>query len=50
LTPEQFERQLAVSLIGPMNVTRAVLPVMRKAALGAHYFLVSGPRRQLRVR
>src|SRR3954470_16037683 len=22
LTPEQFERQLAVSLIGPMNVTR----------------------------
>src|SRR4051812_18934891 len=30
LTPEQFERQVAVSLIGPMNVTRAVLPVMRK--------------------
>src|SRR4249919_1933493 len=30
LTPEQFERQLSVSLIGPMNVTRAVLPVMRK--------------------
>src|SRR5205814_7528114 len=26
LTPEQIERQLAVSLIGPMNVTRAVLP------------------------
>jgi len=24
LTPEQFERQLSVSLIGPMNVTRAV--------------------------
>jgi NAD(P)-dependent dehydrogenase (short-subunit alcohol dehydrogenase family) len=29
LTPEEFERQLMVSLIGPMNVTRAVLPVMR---------------------
>ena len=30
LTPEQMDRQLAASLIGPMNVTRAVLPVMRK--------------------
>ena len=30
LTPEQIERQLATGLIGPMNVTRAVLPVMRK--------------------
>jgi NAD(P)-dependent dehydrogenase (short-subunit alcohol dehydrogenase family) len=29
LTPEQIERQLTTSLIGPMNVTRAVLPVMR---------------------
>jgi NAD(P)-dependent dehydrogenase (short-subunit alcohol dehydrogenase family) len=29
LSPEQVERQLATSLIGPMNVTRAVLPVMR---------------------
>jgi NAD(P)-dependent dehydrogenase (short-subunit alcohol dehydrogenase family) len=34
LTPEQFEQQLAVSLIGPMNVTRAVLPVMRKQRSG----------------
>jgi NAD(P)-dependent dehydrogenase (short-subunit alcohol dehydrogenase family) len=34
LTPEQIERQLATSLIGPMNVTRAVLPVMRKQRLG----------------
>jgi NAD(P)-dependent dehydrogenase (short-subunit alcohol dehydrogenase family) len=34
LTPEQFDRQLAVSLIGPMNVTRAVLPVMRKQRSG----------------
>ena len=34
LTPEQFERQLSVSLIGPMNVTRAVLPLMRKQRSG----------------
>jgi NAD(P)-dependent dehydrogenase (short-subunit alcohol dehydrogenase family) len=34
LTPEQMERQLATSLFGPMNVTRAVLPVMRKQRLG----------------
>jgi NAD(P)-dependent dehydrogenase (short-subunit alcohol dehydrogenase family) len=34
LTPEQMERQLTTSLIGPMNVTRAVLPVMRKQRLG----------------
>jgi NAD(P)-dependent dehydrogenase (short-subunit alcohol dehydrogenase family) len=34
LTPEQMERQLATSLFGPMNVTRAVLPVMRKRRMG----------------
>ena len=34
LTPEQMERQLATSLLGPMNVTRAVLPVMRKQRSG----------------
>ena len=34
LTPEQFEQQLATSLIGPMNVTRAVLPVMRRQRSG----------------
>src|SRR6185503_17422184 len=34
LTPEQMERQLAASLIGPMNVTRAVLPMMRKQRSG----------------
>jgi NAD(P)-dependent dehydrogenase (short-subunit alcohol dehydrogenase family) len=34
LTPAQIERQLATSLIGPMNVTRAVLPVMRKQRAG----------------
>lgn len=34
LTPEQLEQQLSTSLIGPMNVTRAVLPVMRKQRSG----------------
>src|SRR5438874_13119154 len=34
LTPEQMERQITTSLIGPMNVTRAVLPVMRKPRSG----------------
>jgi NAD(P)-dependent dehydrogenase (short-subunit alcohol dehydrogenase family) len=34
LTPEQIERQIATNLIGPMNVTRAVLPVMRKQRSG----------------
>jgi NAD(P)-dependent dehydrogenase (short-subunit alcohol dehydrogenase family) len=34
LTPEQMDRQLSTSLIGPMNVTRAVLPVMRKQRTG----------------
>jgi NAD(P)-dependent dehydrogenase (short-subunit alcohol dehydrogenase family) len=34
LTPQQMERQLTTSLIGPMNVTRAMLPVMRKQRSG----------------
>jgi NAD(P)-dependent dehydrogenase (short-subunit alcohol dehydrogenase family) len=34
LTPEQIERSLTTNLVGPMNVTRAVLPVMRKQRLG----------------
>jgi NAD(P)-dependent dehydrogenase (short-subunit alcohol dehydrogenase family) len=34
LSPEQMERQLSTSLGGPMNVTRAVLPVMRKQRSG----------------
>jgi len=34
LTPEQIELQLATSLLGPMNVTRAFLSVMRKQRSG----------------
>lgn len=34
LTPEQIDRQLASSLIGPMNVTRALLPLMRQQRAG----------------
>jgi NAD(P)-dependent dehydrogenase (short-subunit alcohol dehydrogenase family) len=34
LTPQQMDLQLATSLVGPMNVTRAVLPVMRKQGRG----------------
>lgn len=41
-TAEQFDRQLTTSLIGPMNVTRAVLPVMRKQRSG-HIISISRP-------
>jgi NAD(P)-dependent dehydrogenase (short-subunit alcohol dehydrogenase family) len=34
LTPEQIERSLTTNLVGPMNVTRAVLPVLRKQRSG----------------
>jgi NAD(P)-dependent dehydrogenase (short-subunit alcohol dehydrogenase family) len=34
LTPEQMQQQLATSVVGPMNVTRAVLPVMRRQGSG----------------
>ena len=34
LTPQQMDEQLATTLIGPMNVTRAVLPVMREQRSG----------------
>lgn len=34
LTPEQMDMQLQTSLYGPMNVTRAVLPLMRKQRAG----------------
>ena len=40
LTPEQIERQVAVSLFGPMNVTRAILPTMRKQQSG-HILTIS---------
>jgi NAD(P)-dependent dehydrogenase (short-subunit alcohol dehydrogenase family) len=40
LTPEQMEKQISVSLLGPMNVTRAVLPVMRKQRSG-HIITIS---------
>ena len=42
LTPEQIERQLATNLIGPMNVTRAVLPVMRRQRSGHVISISSG--------
>ena len=40
LSPEQFEQQLATNLGGPLNVTRAVLPVMREQHSG-HIITIS---------
>jgi len=40
LSPEDMEKSLAVNLIGPMNVTRAILPVMRKQRSG-HIITIS---------
>ena len=34
LSPGQIEQQIATNLYGPMNVTRAVLPIMRKNGSG----------------
>jgi NAD(P)-dependent dehydrogenase (short-subunit alcohol dehydrogenase family) len=34
ISPEDFRRQVEVTLFGPMNVTRAVLPVMRAQRSG----------------
>jgi NAD(P)-dependent dehydrogenase (short-subunit alcohol dehydrogenase family) len=42
LTPEQVEHQLATGLLGPMNVTRAVLPVMRGQGSGHVMSISSG--------
>ena len=47
LSPAQVRNQIETLLFGPMNVTRAALPVMRNSARArAHYFL---DRRHLRT-
>ena len=40
LTPKQMESQLSTTLVGPMNVARAVLPVMRRQRSG-HVITIS---------
>jgi len=40
LAPEEIEKQISTNLIGPMNVTRAILPVMRKRRSG-HIITIS---------
>ncbi len=42
LTPAQIEHQVATALLGPMNVTRAVLPVMRRQRAGHIIAISSG--------
>ncbi len=42
MSPRQVEQQLATNLIGPMNVTRAVLPVMRARRSGHLVAISSG--------
>jgi NAD(P)-dependent dehydrogenase (short-subunit alcohol dehydrogenase family) len=42
LTPEQIEGQLTTNLVGPMNITREVLPVMRKQRSGHVISISSG--------
>src|SRR3954453_13964425 len=44
LSPEQIERQLTTNLVGPMNVARAVLPVMRKQRSGKVVSITSTAR------
>ncbi|MFN8019920.1 MAG: SDR family NAD(P)-dependent oxidoreductase [Acidimicrobiales bacterium] len=42
MSPRQVEQQLTTNLIGPMNVTRAVLPVMRRQRSGHLIAISSG--------
>ena len=42
LAPELIARQLATNLMGPINVARAVLPVMAPAAFGHIVAISSG--------
>jgi NAD(P)-dependent dehydrogenase (short-subunit alcohol dehydrogenase family) len=42
MSPEQVEQQLATNLLGPMNVTRAVLPMMRHQRSGHVVAISSG--------
>ncbi|NND76432.1 MAG: SDR family NAD(P)-dependent oxidoreductase [Ilumatobacter sp.] len=42
MSPAQVEQQLAVNLSGPMNVTRAVMPVMRRQRSGHVIAISSG--------
>ena len=42
MSPTQVAEQLAVNLLGPMNLTRAVLPVMRRQRSGLLVMVSSG--------
>jgi NAD(P)-dependent dehydrogenase (short-subunit alcohol dehydrogenase family) len=42
MSPRQVEQQLATNLLGPMNVTRSVLPVMRRQRAGHLIAISSG--------
>ena len=42
MSPGQVDQQLATNLVGPMNVTRAVLPVVREQRAGHVISISSG--------